>query len=114
MEVVLTIDTILQLVMSGGSGVLGVGVAFAMLRMRVGGNSKAIKVLRSDVDQITGKPAGLPVFVRRDECETQTTQMTKELSIVSTKVDGLQRYARHQLTKDGLSLSEVNEILGEH
>lgn len=110
----MTTDAILQLVMSGGSGMAGVLMAFVVLRIQVRRNTKDIKHLRKDVDQITGAPTGEPVYVRRDECAKQTKQMAVEISTVSSKVDGLQRYARHQLTKDGMTLDKVNEILGDH
>ena len=110
----MTIDTILQLAMTFGSGVLGVGVTFATLRAKAHRNSTDIKGVRSDVDMITGNPVGRPVFILRDECKKQVEVMTGELTALSAKIDGFQRYARYQLSKDGMSLTEVNELLGEH
>jgi len=114
METVLTTELILQLAMTFGSGALGVAVMWGTLRAKVHRNLSDIKSLRSDVNKITGNPTGPPVFVRRDECSAQTKRMNAELATVSDKVDGLQRYARHQLTKAGVPLDKVNEILGEH
>lgn len=97
----MTTDAALQLVMSGGSGMLGVVVAFVTMRLQVRRNTKNISHLRSDFNKITGAPTGLPVYARRDE-----------VTALNDKVAGLQRYARYQLTKNGMPLNEVNELLG--
>lgn len=106
----MTTDSIYQLIMSGGSGMGGVLAAYVVMRIQVRRNTKDIKGLRGDVNSITGTPTGEPVYIKRNECHAQM----KELTTMRSAVEGLQRYARHQLTKDGMTLDKVNAILGDH
>ena len=94
------------------SGVLGVGVAWGGLRVGVKNNTDDIIELKRDFDALTGQPAGEPVYIRRVECDDKQNDMSKQIETLKAASHGIEKYARYMLTKDGLSLSEVNDILG--
>lgn len=109
---------IVRLCLTFGAGVAGVAAGWAGMRVQIRRNTKDIAGLRRDVDKITGNPAGLPVYVRRDECAARTNEIREEIGGLrrefktqGRRLVGLQSFARHLLTKEGLSLSEVNDIL---
>lgn len=102
------------------SGLLGVGIAWGTLRAKVKGNSCNIKEVKEDVNKITGGSTGEPVYTRKVECDKRHEDITKEFVILKKesanhgeKLTGLQNFARYMLQKEGgLSLKEVNDILG--
>ena len=111
-------DTV-RLCLTFAAGVAGVAAGWAGMRGRIRRNAKDIAGLRRDVNKITGNPTGLPVYIRRDECATQTSGIKEEIGALADRfamqdrrLTGLQNFARYLLiTKEGLSLTEVNDML---
>ena len=102
-------------------GLLGVAAGYGGVRLQVRMNRDNIAALQNDFNVLVGNPTGTPAFVPREECARQTTEMARKINTLSIasreqgqRLTGLSNFARYVLTKQqGLTLAEVNEILGE-
>ena len=109
----------MRLCLTFGAGAAGVAAGWAGMRVQVRRNTGDIGHLQKVVKKLTGNPTGLPVYIRRDECEARTGEMGEKVNVLATEVEAqnrqlseVQNFARYMLTKEGLTLGEVNEILG--
>ena len=98
-------------------GLLGVAVGYGGLRIQVRTNRRDIKKLREDFNKVTGNPTGEPAYVRREECVHRTAEINSlrgEVQKQGKQIAGVRSFARWFLTtKEKMSLSEANAILGE-
>ncbi len=104
------------------SGLLGVAAGYGALRARAAANAKGLEKLKKSWNAFHGQgtnPGAEPMYVRRTECKERTDRIESSIGVldetVTTQAESIQRlenFARWQLTtKEGLSLSEANDIL---
>lgn len=104
------------------SGLLGVAAGYGALRARALANAKALNKLQKSWNAFHGQgtnPGADPVYIRRTECKETRDRIENSIGAldetVTTQGECIQRlenFARWQLTtKEGLSLSEANDIL---
>ena len=113
------IDTLIKV----GSVLLGAGVAWATLKAWVKSNTAKVNKIEKSLAAFHGttteNPGAQPMYIRRTECEKTSGELKDSLKQISDTVTGqansIERvinHARWQLTtKEGLSLSEANDIL---
>ena len=113
------IDTVIKV----GSVLLGAGIAWATLKAWVKANTAKVNKIEKSLaafhGQTTEHPGAQPRYIRRAECEKTSGELKENLSKMAETVTGqansIERvinHARWQLTtKEGMSLSEANEIL---
>lgn len=116
---------IIQALISTGAGILGVGVGIGIFK-------GTIKQLKSDLSDVitkqeilrTGFDGGLPLFMTRTTCERmredcslgrnkQTDTIVDEIAGHTRVIKNLDNFARWWMQKEGLRISEINEILGK-
>lgn len=91
------------------------------VRNQVRNNTKEISELRGSYHAlmgIGGNPEGKPLFVRTGECAETVERIKGQFEHIKEKIDrqsgslkGMQSFARYMLTKEGLPLEKVNEIV---
>jgi hypothetical protein len=103
--------------------VAGAATAYGMMRNQVRVNKRAIGHLYEDVKKITGDGGEEgPMFVIRRECDVHRMTIGERVDDVKTELQthgdrlkGIESFARWVLTKEGLPLDKVNEIMnGDH
>ncbi len=106
----MTTELIIHMVLTFGAGVIGVAVGWGGMRFQIRRNTKDIATLRKDFNSITGTPAGIPVYMRREECQMHNG----DVAYLKRAVGSLQNVARWLLVnKEKMDLAEANELLGE-
>lgn len=114
---------VLNLIFTGGSGILGVGIGIGLFR-------GVVKQLKKDVEEIKRKQArlrgdsngGIPVFITRVDCDKvradcaanssrQTEIISNELSRHTKAIKTFENFARWSMQNAGLKIEEINQIL---
>ena len=91
------------------------------IRNQVRTNAREISELRGSYNTlmgIGGNPNTGPLFVRTGECAKTVKEFNQQFEHIKVKIDrqtkslkGMQNFARYVLTKEGLPLAKVNEIV---
>lgn len=102
----------LNWVITLGVGIVGVAVGWGVLKTRVSRNEETLHKLRHEWREFHGgNPDREPSYIKRIECETRHAELCKKLDDHGKALKGMQNFARHLLTQQGLPLDRVNEIV---
>ena len=114
---------VLQLIMTGGSGLIGVGIGIGMFRGVVKQLKKDVETIKSRQAKLRGENnGGRPEYVRIYDCgQTRSDCLISQKSQISGISETLDRhakairvfenYARWAMQNKGLKIEEINQIL---
>jgi hypothetical protein len=114
---------IIQLIITAGSGVLGVGIAVGFLRAFITKILEDIVELKRKQGVLRGEDSGEPpIYVRRTEfdvqrqickldIENQNTKVCDTLNNHTKAIRSLQNFALWFMQKQGMELKDANKIL---
>ena len=115
----------LQIMVSFGAGLLGVGIGIGMFKSVVNQVKLDLVNIKKRQARLRGEDNGaLPVFrtrlncdIMREQCGTASTgkmQTVVEDLIKHTKaIRALDNFARWWMQKEGLKIDDINKILGD-
>lgn len=114
-------ETLLRFVFPLIVAVAAAAAIWGAVRNQVKTNAREISELRGSYNTIMGvgsNPGQSPLFVSTGSCESNVRRIEERLGYVERKIDrqtrslkGMQSYARFMLTKEGLPLEKINEIV---
>lgn len=115
-----------QIFISGGAGLLGVGIGIGMFKSTVKQIRKDISTIikKQDVLRGTNDGKGEPLFVPMTECLTERVRCLKtkddKFGLISSEmkehhssIRALENFARWWMQKEGLTIGEINSILNK-
>lgn len=120
---IMTHMQIIQMAISGGAGLLGVGIGIGMFKSTIKQVKDDVLYLRRRQARLRGEDnGGVPVFVTRDSCiknrddcmsvANGKMQLVCDDLLAHTKsIKSLDNFARWWMQKEGLLISEINQIL---
>jgi hypothetical protein len=122
---VMTHLQVAQVFISGGAGLLGVGIGIGMFKSTVKQIRKDIAGImrKQDILRGEGNGKGIPLFVPFGECSTSRSRcvnikegkfelIASEMKEHHSSIKALENFARWWMQKEGLTISEINNILG--
>ena len=113
-----------QIFISGGTGLLGVGIGIGVFKSTVKQIRKDILGIMRKQDVLRGENDGkAPLYVPFGECldyrsrcvgikEGKFTILTDGMKDHHSSIKALDNFARWWMQKEGLTISEINNILG--
>ena len=122
---IMTHAQIIQIFVSGGAGLLGVGIGIGMFKSTIKQVKDDVQVIRRRQARLRGEDnGGIPIFVTRDVCrdrrdDCSSTSNGKMQSVCddlikhTKSIKALDNFARWWMQKEGLAISEINKILEE-
>jgi hypothetical protein len=102
---------LVQIVLNGLAGAFGVGATWATVRGKLKSLEKDVEEMKLRQKRLRGEDnGGVPVFISKDVCETTRDACSVESHTKTIKA--LENFARWILQDRGLSVAEINRILG--
>jgi hypothetical protein len=99
-------------IIMGIIGLVGVAAGYGALKSKASRNERDIEEVKETLGDMDGK------FVPQTECALRHDQLVKKLETVQTTVVDQQRttqrllnFAMHQLTSNGMSLADAQDVL---
>lgn len=111
-------EQILQAMIPFMAVLVGAAIAYGALRNQVKTITKELAELQKGWSKLVGNPGGNPAYIKRSECNEKTEAISEKIGHLVKKIDSqggniksFQNFARYMLTKEGLTIVEVEEIL---
>ena len=113
-----------QVFISGGAGLVGVGIGIGIFKRDIKQIKKDISGIMRKQDVLRGENDGkVPLYVPFGECldfrsrcvgikEGKFAILTDEMKDHHSSIKALENFARWWMQKEGLTISEINNILG--
>ncbi|MCG2750381.1 MAG: hypothetical protein L6301_00875 [Desulfobacteraceae bacterium] len=113
-----------QMAMSGGAGIMGVGIGIGMFRSMVTQVKKDLESVKIRQARLRGEDGGgLPLYMLRSACDAVrmqcATNADRRMGEVvgallqhTNSIKALDNFARWWMRKEGLEINEINKILG--
>jgi hypothetical protein len=113
---VMTID--LAVVATVGIAVLGVAASYGAMSWRVRDSEKAIRAVGKALETLEkqwtefhGTATSTSRYIPRAACDATHRELGEAMRSMARDVRGLDNFARWAMTKQGLSVAEINTIL---
>ncbi|MBU4317052.1 MAG: hypothetical protein KKF30_07240 [Proteobacteria bacterium] len=113
-----------QMTMSGGAGIMGLGIGIGMFRSMVTQVKKDLESIKMRQARLRGEDVGgLPLYMLRSACDAVRMQCTAnaerridevfdDLIQHANSIKALDNFARWWMQKEGMKIEDINRILG--
>ena len=120
---ILTTNAIIQMAITGGTGLLGIGMGIGIFKSTINQFKARLEKVELRQSKIRGEDnGGIPIFMTRSTCNEERAKCAaageSRMSGVSSNMDkhtvsiqSLENFARWWMQKQGLNISEINEVL---
>lgn len=104
---------LVQMALTGGTGLVGVGIGIGLFKGAIKQVKRDIEDIKRRQSRLRGDDNGLkPLFVPKDDCKYLRGQCAGLTDGHTRSIKSLENFARWWMQKEGLKIEEINIILG--